>query len=337
VRERAIGDDAAMKVVITGGAGFVGRALARALLERRTLTAPSGKHEQIDQLVLFDAAEASPPAWADSRVSLATGDISDRRIVAALCDRDDISVFHLASVMSGGGEADFDLALAVNVDGGRNVLEALRAKPVAPRLVFTSSLAVFGGLAAGAVVGDATKQTPATTYGATKAILEILVNDYTRKGFVDGRTARLPTVVVRPGAPNAAASSFASSVVREPVRGEDVAVPVARDTRIAVIGHRTVVACLIRLHELEGAALGADRAVQLPGISVSVDELIDSTTRLAGSRELGSVTFSPDPDVLRIVQSWPASTVSERAASLGLPADADADAIVGAYLEDFAS
>jgi nucleoside-diphosphate-sugar epimerase len=325
-----------MKVVITGGAGFLGRQLARALLERRTLTAPSGTQEEIEQLVLCDAADASLPAWADSRVELVTGDISDRRTVAALCDRDDISVFHLASVMSGGSEADFDLALSANVDGGRNLLEALRANAVAPRFVFTSSLAVFGGLPDSAIVGDATKQTPATTYGATKAILELLVNDYTRKGFIDGRTARLPTVIVRPGTPNAAASSFASSVVREPARGEDVAVPVARDTRIAVIGYRTVIACLVRLHELDGAALGADRALQLPAISVSVDELIDSTTRLAGGRRLGSVTFSPDPAVITIVQSWPACVASTRATSLGFPSDADTDAIVAAYLEDFA-
>jgi len=325
-----------MKVVITGGAGFLGRALARALLERRTLTAPSGTREEIDQLVLFDTADASPPAWADSRVALVTGDISDRRTVDALCDREDISVFHLASVLSGGGEADFDRALSVNLDGGRNVLEALRRTPGAPRLVFTSTLAVFGGLPRGEIVGDATKQTPETTYGATKAILELLVNDFTRKGFIDGRTARLPTVIVRPGAPNAAASSFASSVVREPARGLDVVVPVARDTRIAVIGHRTVIASLVALHELDGAALGADRSVQLPAVSVGVDELIASTTRLARSRPLGNITFRPDAEVARIVQSWPATTASERAASLGLPADGDADSIVAAYLEDFA-
>jgi nucleoside-diphosphate-sugar epimerase len=333
---RKIGEDAAMYVVITGGAGFLGRELARALLERRTLTAPSGTQEEIDRIVLFDAAGA-PPAWADSRVELVIGDIADRQAVAALCDRDDISVFHLASVLSGGGEADFDLALSVNVDGGRNVLEALRATPGAPRLVFASSLAVFGGLARGGIVGDATKQAPETTYGATKAILELLVNDYTHKGFVDGRTARLPTVIVRPGAPNSAASSFASTVVRERARGVDVVVPVPGDTRIVVIGHRTAIACLVALHEHDGAAFGTDRSVQLPGISVSVDELIDSTNRLAGGRRLGSVTFDPDPDVIRIVQSWPASTACEGATSLGLPSDADTDSIVAAYLEDFAS
>ena len=160
------------------------------------------------------------PSGLDDRVALVAGDIADAATVSGLIDGDDVSVFHLASVVSGGGEKDFDLALRVNLDGGRNVFEACRLRPGAPRVVFASSIATFGGGAMPARVGDTTKQTPRTTYGMTKAVGELMINDYTRKGFLDGRATRLPTIVIRPGAPNAAASGFASAVFREPLNGE---------------------------------------------------------------------------------------------------------------------
>lgn len=323
-----------MKVVITGGAGFLGQQLARTLLERGTLTGPSGGQEEIDSLVLFDAVPAGIPD-DDERVVTVSGDITDREAVFALCDRDDMSVFHMASIMSGGGEADFDLAMRVNLEGGRNVLEALRARAGEPRLVFTSALSVFGGEAAREAVGDRTKQTPQTTYGTTKAMLELLVDDYTRKRFLDGRAPRLPTVIVRPGAPNAAASSFASGVVREPLKGIDVVVPVSGATTMAVIGHRAVIACLVAMHEVAGEDLGHDRAVELPSISVTVDDLVESLHRVAGDRPLGTVTIEPDPAIEKIVATWPTHTSFERATALGLPGDADVDYIVRSFIEDF--
>ena len=196
-----------MKVVITGGGGFIGGRLAQALLTRGKLTGPSGAEEPIDQLLLFDQqhganAEAEEHV-GDITLRRISGDIGERATVEGLIDRGDISVFHLASVLSGGGEQDFDLAMRVNLEGGRHVLEALRRQPGLPRLVFASSIAVFGGAAMPEVVGDRVKQTPQTTYGTTKAITELLINDYSRKGFLDGRSARLPTVIVRPGKPNA--------------------------------------------------------------------------------------------------------------------------------------
>ena len=191
-----------MKVVITGGTGFIGIRLARRLLDIGELTGPGGRKERIDELVLFDVSEPQDRLEKNGiAVKAVVGDISVRDTVFGLIDRDDISVFHLASVVSGGGEKDFDLAMRVNLDGGRNVFEALRARAGAPRLVFASSLAVFGGSAMPHTVGDGTKQTPQTTYGITKAICELLINDYTRKGYFDGRSARLPTVIVRPGKP----------------------------------------------------------------------------------------------------------------------------------------
>ncbi len=324
-----------MKVVITGGCGFLGQQLARSLLRRGSLTGPSGAQDEITALVLFDAAAPSGPELDDDRVEVVIGDITDRATIFALCDRDDLSVFHMASVMSGGGEENFDRAFGVNVDGSRNVFEALRARASCPRLVFTSSVAVFGGELAKETVGDATKQTPETTYGATKAIVELLVNDYSRKGFLDGRVARLPTVIVRPGSPNAAASSFISSVVREPLHGVDVVIPVPLSTTMAVIGYRTVVECLVALHEVDASALGPDRAVELPSLSVTAEQLVASLSRLAEDRPLGQVTVELDPKITSIVEAWAAHTSAPQASALGLPQDPDVDSLVRAFVEDF--
>ncbi len=325
-----------MKVVITGGTGFIGRMLARAILERGTLTGPGGGQEEIDAITLFDAfAPPAPIEGLDDRVKIVVGDISDTDRVASLVDRDDISVFHLASVVSGGGEKDFDLAIRVNLTGGLNVLEALRARAGAPRLVFASSIAVFGGSVMPAVVGDATKQTSQTTYGITKTIGELLINDYSRKGFLDGRAARLPTIVIRPGKPNAAASSFASGVFREPLNGEPCALPVTLDTVMPVLGYRSAVAGFIALHEADPEALGDDRAVNLPSHAVTVEEMIAALRRVAGNRHLGEITVAPDPEIQAIVATWATETEFARATALGLPKEANLDEIVEAYIEDF--
>lgn len=327
-----------MKVVITGGTGFIGQRLAQELLRRGGLTAPSGSQEPIDELLLFDVAvPPQAPSWADARVQLRSGDISDPAQVAALIDRDDISVFHLASVVSGGGEKDFDLAMRVNLTGGLNVFEACRARASLPRLVFASSIAVFGGAGMAAVVGDHAKQTPQTTYGTTKAICELLVNDYTRKGFFDGRSARLPTAIVRPGKPNAAASSFASGLFREPLNGETCEIPVAEETVMPLLGYRSIVGGIIALHEAEAAALGDDRAVSLPSFTVTVRDMIAALERVADrrGRPLGEIVFKPDPFIQQICDGWPQDASFARATRLGLPRDDSLDAIVENYIEDY--
>lgn len=325
-----------MQVVVTGGTGFLGLQLARALLARGVLTGPSGREEEIDRLVLFDAtAPPQRPAGLDERVEIVSGDIADRRQVLALVERDDTSVFHLASVVSAQGELDFDLALRVNLDGGRHVLEACRARAGRPRLVFASSIAAFGGSAMPEVVGDTTKLTPETTYGTTKAICELLVNDYTRKGFLDGRSARLPTVVIRPGKPNPAASAWVSGIFREPLNGLPCVVPVGLDTRVPIGGYRTVVEGFIRLHEAAGEALGDDRALNFPSIDATAREMIASLKRVAGDRPLGSIEARPDPSTEAIYRTWARRASFERAARLGLPRDSSLDSIVRAYIEDF--
>lgn len=325
-----------MKVVITGGTGFIGARLARRILDKGTLAGPGGHQMPVSEIVLFDVmAPDRLPMDLDGQVSVITGDISDKATVDALIDRDDIAVFHLASVVSGGGEKDFDMAIRVNLTGGLNVFEAMRARQSCPRLVFASSIAVFGGAHMPDVVGDLGKQTPQTTYGMTKAACELLINDYSRKGFLDGRSARLPTVIIRPGKPNAAASSFASAVFREPLKGEDYVLPVAAETVMPVLGYRNIVEGILALHELPAERLGDDRAVSLPALDVTVHDMIAALKRVAHNRKLGQITIKPDPFIEAIVSTWPSATDDKRAVSLGLPKDASIDDIVCHYIEDY--
>jgi len=314
-----------VKVVITGGAGFLGLGIAKILIER----------DEVESLVLFDAA--IPDVLPDGRFEAVTGDISDPAQVFALIDRDDIAVFHLASVVSAGGEKDFDLAMRVNLDGGRNVLQALRARAGAPKVVFASSLAVFGGDAMPDAVTDMTRVVPQTTYGATKAITELLINDYTRKGFIDGRVARLPTVIIRPGSPNAAASGFASGIFREPLAGQEHMLPVGMGTRMMVMGYRNAVAGLVGLLDADAKELGDDRIIGLPNKCYSVTQMIAALEAVAEAKgiALGPITPAPDPGVEAIVTSWPQAMDDARARRLGLPGDESLEAIIEEYLEDF--
>jgi nucleoside-diphosphate-sugar epimerase len=325
-----------VKVVITGGCGFLGLGIARKLIQR----------PDMDSLVLFDAQVPDAlPDGLDGRVRMLAGDISDRDAVFGLIDRDDIRVFHLASVVSAEAEQDFDLAMRVNFDGGRNILDALRARQGAPRIVFASSLAVFGGDGVAEAVTDMTRLKPGTTYGMTKAVGELMINDYTRKGFIDGRAARLPTVIIRPGPPNKAASGFASGVFREPLAGRECVLPVAMETRMMVIGARAAVAGLIGLMEApggdNGGNLGGDRVVALPNTAYSVREMIEALERVAAEKgmTLGPITPKPDsgPDagIEAIVKSWPLAMDDTRARALGLPADESLAAIVHEYIEDY--
>jgi len=326
-----------MKVVITGGTGFVGLALARSLLNRDSIAGPDGVASPIDRMVLFDAVvPGTPPAGLDHRVSVLAGDIADRDTVMSLIDQDDIAVFHLASVVSGGGEKDFDLALRVNLDGARNVFEACRRLGSGPRVVFASSLAVFGGAAMPKTVGDMVKQLPQTSYGATKAIGELLINDYTRKGFLDGRAARLPTVIIRPGKPNLALSGFASGIFREPLAGVDFVCPVRPETILPVIGARAAVAGFVALYQAAGAALGEDRAVTLPSLAVTVSDMLASLERVGGSGARHRVGFKLDPLAQKVCDGWPHATDHARALALGLASDRALDDIVRQYLEDYA-
>ncbi len=312
-----------MRIVITGGCGFLGRRLAQSLLERA----------DVDELVLFDNAPPVSPLPGDGRIRLVTGDIADRAAVARAIAPGTAAVFHLAAVVSGQAEADADLGYRVNLDGARAALDACRALGTCPRLIFASSLAVYGG-ALPAVVGDDTPLTPQTSYGAQKAIGELLVNDYSRKGFIDGRALRLPTVVVRPGRPNRAASTFASSIIREPLAGREAVCPVTPDTVMALASPRCVVAALGRALDLPGDALGASRSLQLPGFSVAVGDMVEAVRRAGGEAAHARIRWAPDPVVQAIVSGWPPALHAPRAEALGFAADAGIGEVVRAFIED---
>ncbi len=326
-------------VIITGGLGFLGQALAKRLLAERP-------DLQCLRLVDQKPVEAANSLLADPRVEMVVGDLTstgtiDRSVVSAdWTDRSSPTVYHLASVVSAGAEADFDLGYGVNLLGSLALLERCRQLAAAAgsastpaRLVFSSSVATFGP-DAGRSVDDATAQRPETSYGTQKACVELLINDYHRRGFINGWSLRLPTVAVRPGAPNRAASGFASSIIREPLTGVDVVCPVAADTEIAVISPWRVVDALVKILDLEPSAIGADRTVMLPGIPMRAADAVDAVRASGAERQLGQVHFEADPEVQRIVDSWPTSIVGGRADALGMGGDQSVAAIVRQHIDD---
>jgi len=319
-----------MRVVITGGAGFIGNRLARALLQRGSLTDARGRTRELRELVLLDVAPAS---ISDRRASVVTGDLADPAVIERVVTPDTDSVFHLAAVVSGQAEAEFDTGMRVNVDATRGLLERCRRLPQPPKFVFTSSLAVFGGSLPDPVPDDA-QLTPQTSYGTQKAIGELTVYDMTRKGYIDGRSLRLPTVTVRPGKPNKAASSFASGIIREPLSGVDAICPVSRDTRVWVSSPRAVVANLVVGHEAPAASFSHTRSINVPGIEVNVAEMVAALRRIAGDATAERVKWQLDPAIDRIVQTWPVRFAPVLGPRLGMRADADFDSIVRAYIAD---
>ena len=320
-----------MRIVITGGAGFLGSKLARAILARGRLTDAAGAARELRELVLVDVVK--PPTLEDARVRAIGGDLADPALVARVFASHVDSVFHLAAVVSGEAEQDFDLGWRVNVDATRSWLEACRAQHAAPKLVFTSSVAVFGGPLPD-VVPDDQVLTPQSSYGAQKAVGEMLVHDYTRKGFVDGRSLRLPTVTVRPGKPNKAASSFASGIIREPLNGVAATCPVAAQTRMWLISPRAVIGNLLIGHEAPAASFGPTRAVNVPGISVTVGEMVDSLRRVSDEEVAARVAWQPDATIDRIVRTWPRDFDAAFGRSLGMQADPDFDSIIRQYMAD---
>ena len=325
-----------MKILITGGAGFVGARLARTLLVKGSLAG-----RRIEQVVLADQAPAPADLLADARVQARLGPLLAQ--CEALRSEAFDGVFHLASAVSGECEADFELGLSANLDSTRALLDALRAHAQggAPptRLVFSSSVAVFGPDAAvplPALVADDTLPAPQTSYGAQKLICEHLIADYTRKGFIDGRAARLMTVTVRPGKPNGAASSFFSGIIREPLAGEEAVLPVALDVAHPVSSPQRTVRGLIAVYEASREAFVGRLALNLPGLNVTVQQMLDALEAVAGPKVRARVKLQRDERIAGIVANWPRGATAARAMALGLLPETRFEDIVKQYIDDCA-
>ena len=330
-----------MKLLITGGAGFVGTRLARTLLQRGTIDGRA-----IARIVLADQAPAPAELLADARVEARVGPL------LAHCEglRDEAfdGVFHLASAVSGECESDFDLGLRSNLDSTRALLDALRHRATLPgntgapatKLVFSSSVAVFGPDAAVAmppIVTDTTLPTPQTSYGIQKHICEHLVADYTRKGYIDGRSARLMTVTVRPGRPNGAASSFFSGIIREPLAGIESICPVGLEVAHPVSSPQRTVEGLIAVYEASRQAYGGRTALNLPALNVTVAQMLAALEEVAGPAVRARVRFEHDERIAGIVANWPTGARADRAAALGLQPEPDFAAIIRQYIGDSAN
>jgi D-erythronate 2-dehydrogenase len=315
-----------MHVVITGGAGFLGTLTAQTLLMRGTLD-----NQPIDRLTLIDRVPVSGGLAHDARVMQISGDLVDLLQQRRALPHDADCVFHLAAAVSAECEANFDLGMRSNLDAIRLLLEACRATQRAPRFVFASSVAVFGGTLP-AVVQDETLPQPQNSYGIQKFIGEQLIADYTRKGFVDGRSVRLMTVAVRPGAPNGAASGFLSGIIREPLAGKRAVCPVAPETQVAIGSPAGSIAGLIKAMETSERQWGARTAVNLPALTVTVGEMVAALERVAGQPAVQRIDWVPDAAIARIVGGWPARFEAVRAAGLGLYPEKRFDDIVAAYI-----
>ena len=269
----------------------------------------------------------------DAKVRNKAGDIGDASTVAALVDKDTAVVVHLAAVVSGTAEADFGLGMRVNLDGTRNLLDACRAQGHRPRLLFSSSIAVFGGDLP-PVVTDATTPTPQGSYGTQKLIGELLVQDYTRKGFIDGRSVRVPTATVRPGTPNGAASGFASGIIREPLSGVPAVLPVPDETAMWVASPRAIVGMFLHALMLSPKDWGWHRSINLPGFVVTMTEALATLREVGGDAAIALVKREPDAQVQKLVSTWAARFDTSRAKAMGFKADSDFGQIVRAYVED---
>jgi nucleoside-diphosphate-sugar epimerase len=303
-----------MKILITGGGGFIGSRLASALKAR----------DPDAQITLLDMAF---PPGLEKEFTCISGDVAAPKVIAKALGSDTDAIFHLAAVVSGGAEADFELGYHVNLDGTRELLEAARKVAKPPRFVYASSVAAFGGDLPD-VLDDTTTPAPQTSYGTQKVIGEYLVADFTRKGFIDGRSMRLPTIVVRPGKPNLAASSFASGIIREPLAGVEAVCPVPDTTGVWILSPRRVVEAFLHAHDLDSAQWPTTRVVNLPGITLSVRQMLDAMGRVAGAETMKRVKFRPDARIQAIVETWPVRFRTERAIAMGFKADGDFESIV---------
>ena len=319
-----------MRALVIGAAGMVGAKLAKRLVEDGSIG-----QKPIESLALVDVVAPSPPTSSSVDITTEVVDLSKPGVADRLvASRPDV-IFHLAAIVSGEAEADFDKGYRINLDGTRLLLEAIRGigEEYRPRLVFTSSIAVFGAPFPEAIPDDFF-HTPLTSYGTEKAICELLLSDYTRRGFVDGIGIRLPTIVVRPGLPNKAASGFFSSVIREPLAGKDAFLPVSERVRHWFATPRSAVNFLVHAAGLDTETIGSRRNLTMPGVSATIAEQIAALKKIAGDRVAERIIRQPDETIIRIVDGWPRNFAPKRALSLGFRAEQTFEEIVRVHIDD---
>jgi nucleoside-diphosphate-sugar epimerase len=319
-----------MHILITGAAGMIGRKLTARLIAAKALN-----DRPLERLTLLDVSAPQRPESFSGQVESMGADIADDDAArAAIANRPDV-IFHLAAVVSGEAELDFEKGVRVNFDGSRALLEAVRGAGTdyRPRFVFASSIAVFGAPFPESIPDDFAL-TPLTSYGTQKATVELMLADYTRRGFVDGVGIRLPNIVVRPGKPNKAASGFFSSIIREPLNGEEAVLPVDDGVRNWHASPRAAVSFRLHAAALDGTALGPRINLTMPGVCCTVAEQIASLRRIAGDKVAMRIRRAPDPLVQRIVGGWPSRFDPRRALALGFKAEASFDEIIRAHIDD---
>ena len=319
-----------MKILIIGAAGMLGGQLVNKLAARGTLG-----ESAISKITRHDVVLPPPPPPSSFPIETIMSDMAaDGQAAAALKDRPDI-IFHLAAIVSGEAEADFEKGYRINLDGTRNLLEAIRlqGQDYKPKLIFTSSIAVFGTPFPTAI-DDEFLSAPLTSYGTQKAICELLISDYSRRGILDGIAMRMPTVCVRPGKPNKAASGFFSNIIREPLVGLEAVLPVDDSVRHWHASPRAAVNMLVHAAELDANKLGARRAISMPGLSCTVAEQIAALTKVAGLSAAKLIRREADPVIQKIVSGWPQNFVPKRAIELGFVADDSFEQIIRIHIED---
>lgn len=321
-----------MHVMIIGAAGMLGHQLAQQLAKR-----PSIANVPVEIMTLVDITQPPTHAQFQGQQLPIAADLSSPQTAAQLIAARPDVIFHLAAIVSGEAEADFNKGYRINLDGSRQLFEAIRLassqEPYFPRVVFASSLAVFGAPLPD-VISDDYLLAPLTSYGTQKAISELLLSDYTRRGFMDGIAIRLPTICIRPGQPNRAASGFFSNILREPLLGKEAVLPVSEDVRHWFASPRSGVGFLLHAAAIDLSRLGGRRALSMPGVSATVGEQLAALQRVAGPKALQRIRRQPDPAIQQIIDCWPRSFDAARALALGFRADASMDDIIQVHIED---
>ena len=319
-----------MKILIMGGAGMIGQKLLNLILKKEEIS-----NEKINEITLFDIIDAPYPQDTNILINSTSGDISDEKVSKNLISFKPDIIFHLAAIVSGQAEQEFDLGWNINAKGSWGLFEAIRqqGEDYCPRLVFTSSIAVFGAPFPEKIPDDFFT-TPLTSYGAQKAISELLLADYSRKNMVDGVSIRLPTICVRPGKPNLAASGFFSGIIREPLNGQEAILPVNTDVRHWHATPRAAAGFLIHAAEIDSSKLNDRITLNMPGLSVTVQEQIDALQSVAGSDVVKLIKHQPDPTIQKIVSGWARDFDTRRSIELGFKAETSFEEIIKTYIED---